>query len=215
MIKLIGCLDKRLQGEQISSVSVVTELSHQFFPVVACPYCGKKWMRCVLKSTSRQNKEEIAGGRITVATVFPQYRFSCDSCSANKYVLFTTDLEIDHSPFRMDWLFSMMLEKKVYHLPNRELEETYGMSTTTLMKWNQRFSYDYILLKSFLPKQNTDEEILSGHVPLSHAMILFFIEFGRFFLHPPDSFSAAVLSGDRNVYKTVIPCKRLYTAISQ
>ena len=161
MIKLIGCLDKRLQGQQISSAAVATELSHQYFPVVECPCCGKKQMRCVIKSTSRQNKEVITGSGMTAVTVFPQYRFSCDSCSLKKYVLLTTDLEIDHSPFSMDSLFSIMLEKKVYHFSNRNLQDKYGMSRSAFMNWTQKFSHDYILLKTFLPDQATDEDILS------------------------------------------------------
>ena len=212
MIKLIGCLDKRLQGQQISSAAVATELSHQYFPVVECPCCGKKQMRCVLKSTSRQNKEVITGSGMTAVTVFPQYRFSCDSCSLKKYVLLTTDLEIDHSPFSMDSLFSIMLEKKVYHFSNRNLQDKYGMSRSAFMNWTQKFSHDYILLKTFLPDQATDKDILSGKVPLSHAMLRFFNYSGRFFLHGRDDFSIAVIPTN-NVYKTVIPIKHSNRAI--
>lgn len=212
MIKLIGCLDKRLQGQQISSAAVATELSHQYFPVVERPCCGKKQMRCVLKSTSRQNKEVITGSGMTAVTVFPQYRFSCDSCSLKKYVLLTTDLEIDHSPYSMDSLFSIMLEKKVYHLSNRNLQDKYGMSRSAFMNWTQKFSHDYILLKTFLPDQATDEDILSGKVPLSHAMLCFFIYSGRFFLHERNDFSIAVMPTNI-VYKTVVSIKRSNRAI--
>ena len=211
MIKLIGCLDKRLQGQQISPSAVATELSHQFLPVVECPCCGKKQMRCVLKSTSRQNKEVITGSRMTAVTVFPQYRFSCDSCSLQKYALLTTDLEIDHSPFGMDLLFSIMLERKVYHLSTRDLEDKYGISRSTFMSWNQKFSHDYLLLKTFLPEHATDKDILSGQVSLSPAMIRFFVESGRFFLHRRDDFSIAIIPIN-NVYKTVCSIKREYRA---
>ena len=193
MIKLIGCLDKRLQGQQINSAAIATELSHHFFPVVKCPYCGKKRMRCVLKSSSRQNKEISAGGWMKSVVVFPQYSFFCESCSAHKYVLLTTDLEIDHSPFTMDSIFSMMHEKIVCHHTNRDLEDKYGMCRATFMKWNQKFSHDYHLLKTFLPTHAKDEDVLTGRVPLSHAMTLFFISFGRFFLHPPNDFSIIIL----------------------
>ena len=193
MIKLIGCLDKRLQGQKFDSFSYASEVAHSYVPKICCPFCGARPMHGTLKSRQKQHKSPYAGLWLTEPVFFPQYAFTCKTCNRHFYMLLTTDLEIDRSPFTMDQIFSMMYLKKVLKRKNAEIMKAYGMSRTTYMKWYQRFRQDYPLLRCYLPTDSSDEEILTGVITLSPAFVEFFKTQGRFFMHEAANLCVLIL----------------------